>query len=82
MDLDIDEIEVQLTGTGWDEEEVRREIERYLTEALERVAREPVARGWNEREIVELDLPPIDWEGEADKTGKLVQLIVAALEGE
>jgi len=82
VDLDIDEIEVQLTGTGWDEEEVRREIERYLTEALERVAREPVAGGWGEREIAELVLPSIDWEGVEDKTGKLVQLIVAALEGE
>jgi hypothetical protein len=80
VELEIDEIEVQLTGTGWDEEEVEREIERYLTEALERVTREPVARGWNEKEIVELNLPPLDWEAEADKTGKLVQLIIAALE--
>ena len=82
MELDIDAIVVRLEGDGWDEDEVEGEIQRYLTEALERVAREPVAAGWAEREIVELDLPPMDWGAIEDKTGKLVELIIAALEAE
>lgn len=80
MDLEIDSIHVTVTGEDWKEDEIARELQWNLTRALERIAGEGLVAETEDRNIAVLDLSPIDWASERDKTGKLVNLILEVLE--
>ena len=81
MDINIDSIHVTVAGDDLDKDEIVRELQWHLTRVMEELSKdERLVDGNNEIEM--LDLPEMDWEGEVDKTGKLIQLINEALEGD
>ncbi len=80
MDIEIDSINVTVSGDDWDEDEIKRELQWYLSRALEELSKDAPGVEGGSGEFETLDLPIVDWEAETDKTGKLVQLIRNALE--
>ncbi len=80
MELEIEDINVIVTGDGWDEGEVAREVQRYLISAMEELSKYGIINGSKADEILALDLPEIEWESVTDKTAELVRIIKDAVE--
>jgi hypothetical protein len=80
LELEIEDININLTGDGWDEREVAREVQRYLIDAMEELSKYDLMTGGKADEILVLDLPEIEWESAADKTAELVHIIKDAIE--
>ena len=80
MNIEIDTIKVSVTGEDWEEDEIAGDLQWHLSRALEELSQSGLLIESEEVEFDTLDLPPVDWEDEIDKTGKLVQLIKNALE--
>lgn len=80
MDLEIGDIHVSIEGDEWDQAEITRLVEWHLTQAFEQISRQGAISYGIAREIESLYLPDVDWESEPDKTAKLVEMILDALE--
>lgn len=80
MELRIDTIEVTVEDADWNAAETIAALERHLQEALARLASRKAPDLPEALEVETLDLPPVDWEEVDDKTGKLAELILEALE--
>ena len=79
MKLKIDTIEVTVEDAELNVAETISAIERHLQEALAQIAHKKAPDQPVSMDIESLDLPPLDWEEETDKTGKLVEMILDAL---
>lgn len=79
MDLVIDNIRVTVAGGHEDGGTMGAEIERRLGLAFEALLEEMPLTAFADEDLPVIDLPEIDWEQEADLTGKLVQLLKDAL---
>ncbi len=79
MELEIEDININLTGDGWDEGEAAREVQRYLIGAMEELSKYDFITSGKADEILVLDLPDIEWEAVTDKTAELVRIIKDAI---
>lgn len=80
MDLDIGDIHVNIEGDDWDQAEITRRVEWHLTRAFERLSKQGAIYPGVVQEVESLNIPDMDWDSEPDKTGKLVERILKALE--
>ena len=79
MEIKIDAIEVIVEDAELDVDQTIAQIKRHLEEALAQIAREKAPEQPTAIELETLYLPPVNWEEETDKTGKLVEMILQAL---
>ncbi len=80
MDLEIGDIHVSIEDDDIDQAEITRLVEWHLTQAFEKISKQGQIFPGAIQEIESLNLPDIDLASQTNKTEKLANMILNALE--